>query len=101
MGGVGVKALVEIAGSVQRANMRELRELLARRDRLEKLIEGGCCYGFGTIDQISAGWDELYRIEGWIEERKLIICEYSQVLLELSSFSCPTGANARISQQLR
>ena len=35
-GVVGVKALVERAGSSQRAKMRELEELLAIRDQLEK-----------------------------------------------------------------
>ena len=86
MGVVDVKALAEKAGSSQRANMREMEELLAIRDQLEKKIEGGFRYGFWTIDQISAGWDEFYRIEGCIEESKLIICERSP-LLELSSFS--------------
>ena len=36
LGGVDVKALAERAGSSQRAKIRELEELLARRDRLEK-----------------------------------------------------------------
>ena len=61
-----VKALTERAGSSQRAKMRELEELLAIRDQLEKEIEGGFRYGFRTIDQISAGWDAFYRIEGCI-----------------------------------
>ena len=65
--------------------MRELEELLAIRDQLEKEIEGGFRHGFRTLDQISAGWDEFYRIEGRIEENELIIREYSQLLLELSS----------------
>ena len=39
-----------------------------------------------SIDQISARWHEVYRIEGRIEESELIIREYSQLLLELSSF---------------
>ena len=78
-----VKALAERAGSSQRAKMRELEELLATRDPLEKEIEGGFRYGFRTIDQISAGWAEFYRIKGRIKENR----EYSQLLLELSSFS--------------
>ena len=82
-----VKALAERAGSSQRANMRELKELLAIRNRLEKEIEGGFRCGFRTIDQISAGWDEFYRIEGCIEESKVIIGKYSQLFVELSSFS--------------
>ena len=80
-GGVDVKALAERAGSSQRAKLRELEELLARKDQLEKQIEGGFRYGFQMIYQISTGWDEVYRIEGQIEETTLIICEYSQVLL--------------------
>ena len=40
-----------------------------------------------SIDQISAGWHEFYPIEGRIGEGELIIHEYSQLLLELSSFS--------------
>ena len=87
MGVVNVKALAEKAGSSQRANMRELEELLAIRDQLAKEIEDGFRHGFRTIDQISAGWHEFYRIEGRIEESELIIREYSQLLLELSSFS--------------
>ena len=67
--------------------MRELEKLIKIRNQLEKEIEGGFRYGFRTIDQISAGWDEFYRVEGWIEENELIIREYSQILLELSSFS--------------
>ena len=63
-----VKALAERAGSSQRIKMRELEELLAIRDQLEKEIEGSFRYGFQTIEQISAGWDEFYRIEGRIEE---------------------------------
>ena len=82
-----VKAFAERAGSSQRAKMRELEELLAIRDQLEKKIEGGVRYGFRTIYQISAGWDKFYRIEGCIKESELIIREYSQFLLELSSFS--------------
>ena len=85
IGGVDMKALAERAGSSQRVMMQELEELLAIRDQLEK--EDGFRYGFRTVDHISTGWDEFYRIEGHIEERKLIICKYSQVLLELSSFS--------------
>ena len=87
MGVVDVKALAERAGSSQRAKMRELEELLAIRDRLEREIEGDFRYGFRTIDQVSAGWDEFYQIEGQIEENEHIIREYSQLLLELSSFS--------------
>ena len=82
-----VKALAERAGGSQRAKMRELEELLAIRDQLDKEIEGGFRSGFYTKDQISAGWDELYRIEDCIGENKLITREYSQILLELSSFS--------------
>ena len=81
------KALEERAGSSKRAKTRELDELLTIRYQLEKLIEGGFRYGFRTIDQISAGWDEFYRIQGCIEESGLIIRGYSQLLLELSSFS--------------
>ena len=47
-----VKALAERAGSSQRAIMRELEELLAMRDQLEKEIEGGFRHGFRTIHQI-------------------------------------------------
>ena len=36
MGVVGVQALAERAGSSQRAKMRELEELFAIRDQLEK-----------------------------------------------------------------
>ena len=82
-----VKALAERAGGSQRAKMREPEKLLAIRYQPEKEIEGGFRYSFRTIDQISAGWDEFYRIESCIEENELIICEYSQLLLELSSFS--------------
>ena len=84
---VDVKALTERAGSSQRAKMRELEKLLAIRNQLEKYIEGGFRYGFRTIDEISAGWDAFYRVKGRIEETELIIREYSQPLLELSSFS--------------
>ena len=73
MGVVDVKALAERAGSSQRATMRVLEELLARRDQLEQEIEGGSYYDFRTVDQISAGWDAFYLIEGRIEESKLII----------------------------
>ena len=45
-----VKALAERAGSSQSVKMRELKELLAIRekirDKLEKEIEGGFCSGF-------------------------------------------------------
>ena len=84
--------------SSQLAKMRELEELLATRDQLEKEIEGGFRYGFRTIDQVSAGWREFYRIEGRIEESELIICEYSQLLLELSSFSLRLERMRGISQ---
>ena len=67
--------------------MRELEELLAIRDQLEKETECGIRHGFWTIDQISAGWHEFYRIKDRIEESELIIREYSQLFLELSSFS--------------
>ena len=87
MGVADVKAVADRARSSHRARMRELEELLAIRDQLEEEIEGGFRYGFRTMDQISAGWHELYRIEGRIEESELIIREYSQLLLELSSFS--------------
>ena len=53
--------------------MQELEELLARRDRPEKNLEGGFCCGFRTLDQISAGWDLFYRLERQIEQSKLII----------------------------
>ena len=82
-----VKALAERARSSQRAKMRELEELLGIRDQLKKEIEGGFRYGFRTIDQISAGWDEFYQIEGRIEENELIIRDYSQLFLELSRLS--------------
>ena len=87
MGVEDVNGLAERAGSSQRAEMRELEELFAIRDKLEKKIEGGFRYGFRNMDQILAGWQEFYRIEGRIEESELIIREYSQLLLELSSFS--------------
>ena len=67
--------------------MWELEELLSKRDQLEKEIEGGFRYEFRTIHQISAGWDDFYRIEGQTEETELIIRKYSQLVLELSSFS--------------
>ena len=98
MGVVNVKALAERAGSSQRAKMRELEELLARRDQLETEVEGGFYYGFRTIDQISAGWDAFYRVEGRIGENELIIREYSQLLLELSSFSSRQEQKREISQ---
>ena len=84
---VDVKVLAARARSSQRAKMRELEELLAKRDQLEKEIEGGSRDGFRTIDQISAGWHEFYRIEGRIAESELIVREYLQLLLELSSLS--------------
>ena len=59
MGVVDANALAERAESSQRAKKRKLEELLARRDRLEKQIEGGFRYGFRTIDTISTGWDEF------------------------------------------
>ena len=93
-----VKALTARAGSSQRAKMRELEELLAIRDQLEKQIEGGFRCGFRTIDQISAGWHEFYRTEGRIEESELIICEYSQLILELSRFSRRLEQTRDISQ---
>ena len=49
MGVVDVKALAERARSSQGAKMRELEELLAIRDQLEKEIEGGFRYGVWTI----------------------------------------------------
>ena len=61
MDGLDVKALVGRVGSSQRAKMQELEELLAVRDRLEKGIEGGFCYGSLTINQISGGWGQFYR----------------------------------------
>ena len=76
MGVVGVKTLAERAVSSQRAKMRELEDLLAIRDQLEKEVEGGFRYVFWTINQISAGWEEFSRIEGQTEENELIICEY-------------------------
>ena len=74
-------------------------ELFAIQDQLEKETE--CCfrYGFRTVHEILAGWDEFYRMEDCIEESKLIICEYSQVLLELSSFSIPQRQMREISRQ--
>ena len=86
MGVMGVNALAERAGSSQGAKMRQLEELLARRDQLDKKIEDGFSFGFRTIDQISTGWDEFYRIENQIKDTKLIICKYSQVLLGLYCF---------------
>ena len=97
-GVVNVKTLAERAGSSQLAKMRELEELLAIRDQLEKEIEGGFRYDFRTIDQISAGWHEFYRIEGRSEKSELIIREYSQLLLELSSFSLLLEQTRDISQ---
>ena len=82
-----VKALAERAGSSQRAKRRELVELLVRRDQLEKTIEGGSFYGFRTVHQISGGWDALSRVKGRTEETEVIIPKYSQLLIELSSFS--------------
>ena len=70
-------------------------------DQLEKEIAGGSRCGFRTIDQISAGWHEFYRIEGRIEESELIISEYSQHLLELSSFSLRIEQMRDISQPSR
>ena len=61
MGDVDVKALAARARSSKLAKMRELEELLAIRDQLEKEIEGGFRYGFRTIDQVSAGWHDFYR----------------------------------------
>ena len=95
---VDVKALAARARSSQLAKMRELEELLAIRDQLEKEIEGGFRYGFRTVNQVSAGWHEFYRIEGRIEESELIIREYSQLLLELSSFSLRLERMRGISQ---
>ena len=92
MGVVNVKELAERAASSQRAKVRELEELLAIRDQLEREIEGGFRHGFRTIDQISAGWHEFYRIEGRIEESELIICATSPRALKLLS---TTGANPR------
>ena len=63
-----VKVLAEKAGSSQSAKMRYLEELLAIQDHLKTEIEGGFCYGFQTIDLVSAGWDEFCRIEGYIKE---------------------------------
>ena len=98
IGVVNMKALAERARSSQRAKMRELEEeLLVIRDQLEKEIEGGFRYGFWTVDQISAGWHEFYRIEGRIEESKLIIREYWQ-LLELSSYFLRLEQTQDISQ---
>ena len=95
---VNVKALAEIAGSSQRVEMRELEELLEKRDQLDKKIEGGFRYGFRINHQISAGWDEFYQIERKIEENELIICVYSQLLLELSNFSLQLEQMRDISQ---
>ena len=98
MGVVDVNALAERGKSSQRAKIRELEELLAIRDQLEKYTEGGFRYGFRTIDQISAGWHDFYRIEGRIEESKLIIRKYSPLLLELSIFSLRQQQTRDISQ---
>ena len=87
MGVVDVNALAVRARSSQRAKMREPGELLAKRDQLEKKYEGGFRYGLRTIPQVSAGWDEFYRIEVQIEENELINRKDTQPLLELSSFS--------------
>ena len=95
---VDVKVLAARAGSSQRAKMRELEELLAKRDQLDKEIEGGSRDGFRTIDQISAGWREFYRIEGRIEKGELISREYSQLLPELSSLSLRLEQTRGISQ---
>ena len=95
LGVVNVKALSERAGSSQRAKVRELEELLAIRDQLEKEIERGFRYGFRTMDQISAGWHEFYPIEGRMGESELIIREYSQLLLEALKLLSTTGSNAR------
>ena len=97
--GVGdVKALAERAGSSQRAKMLELEALLAKSDQLEKEVEGGSYYGSRTIDQISAGWDAFYRVEDRIEQNELIIREYSQLFLEISSFSSRQEQMREISQ---
>ena len=101
MGVVDVKASAERAGSCQRAKMRELDGLLARRDKLEKEIEGGAYYGFRTVDQISAEWDAFYRAQGRIEENELIIRECSQLLLKLSSFSLPQEQCERFRSTVR
>ena len=98
MGVKDVDGLAERAGSSQRAKMRELEELLAIRDKLREEIEGGFRYGFRNMDQISAGWQEFYRIEGFIEESELIIREYSHLLLKLSSFSLLLERTRDISQ---
>ena len=90
-----VKGWAERAGSSQKAEMLELEEVLAIRDQLEKEIAGDFRYGFRTIHQISAGWDELSQIEGCIEESDLIIREFAQLLLELSTFS------SRLEEQVR
>ena len=71
---------------------------LAIRHQLEKEIEGGFRYGFRTTYQISAGGDEFYGIEGCIGKSKLITCEYSQVLFELSTFSLQQEQMREISQ---
>ena len=84
---VDVNALAERAESSRTAKMEELEELLARRGQLEKEIEGGSYFCFRTADQISAGWDAFYRVKGQIEDTELIIHEYSQQRLELSSVS--------------
>ena len=54
--------------------------------------------GLPSIYQVSAGWHVFYRIEGRIEESDLIIREYSQLLLELSSFSLRLERMRGISQ---
>ena len=62
-----VNALAKRVGSSQRAKMLELEELLPIRDQLKKEIEGDFRHGFRTLVQISAGWDEFYRINGgWL-----------------------------------
>ena len=93
-----VKALAERAWNSQRARMWDLEQLLAIRDQLEKNIEGGFRYGFRTIDQISSGRHELYRIEGRLEENELINPENSQLFLELSSLSSRLGEQMRSNQ---
>ena len=52
----------------------------------------------GRLYQISAGRHEFYRIEGRIEESELITREYSQLLLEPSSFSLRLEQMRYISQ---
>ena len=98
---MNVKPLAERAGSSQRAKMRELEELLAIRDQLEREIEVGSYYGFRTVDQISDGWGAFYRVEGRIGETELINREHSQLLLGLSSFSLRLEQLRDISQPLQ